>query len=189
MIARRSGEYWIAVLAICLGGCNALYFAESAKVALSVEARPDASQPVQGSFGGKQRTVVVAPPVAADRESTAMISSFRFGREPKAGSLFGPIEIHTALVTGEAARSLNPKQARDAALAIAGAPIPPAAEQAREIVGAMNPAQRERARALLELPDPTEAQRKELGRLTGLLDVVDENPKLLGEVRERLGGN
>lgn len=189
MIARGLAAFSMVGLASLLGGCNALYFAESAKVSLSVEARPDASQPVQGSFGGKQRTVVVAPPITADGESTAMISSFRFGREPQAGSLFGPIQIHTALLTGEAAHSLKPSQARDAALAIAAAPIPPAATQAREIVEGMNAAQKERARELLELPALTKAQEKELGRLTGLLDNLHENPKLLGEIRERLGGN
>lgn len=80
------------------GGCTALYFYEAARISLTVEARPDSSQPVQGNLGFKQRTAVVAPP-KSDGESAGMISSFRFGRS---GGFPGTIDIRTALVTGDA---------------------------------------------------------------------------------------
>jgi len=95
----RLGDGAILVALVIAGsGCNALYFYEQGKVALSLEARPDSSQPVQGSLGFKQRTAVVAPP-KIDGESAGMISSFRFGRT---GGFPGTIDIRTALVTGDA---------------------------------------------------------------------------------------
>lgn len=48
---------------IALTGCeNALYFYETEKISLTMEARPDSTQPVQGSLGLKQRVVLVTPP-------------------------------------------------------------------------------------------------------------------------------
>lgn len=184
---RRSAILLLLGATAALGGCNALYFYESAKISLSVEARPDASQPVQGNFGGKQRAAVVSPPLDADGESASMISSFRFEREPENDSAFGPIEIHTALVTGAAALAVNTRaKARRVALAVAGAPIPSAAEQASEIVDDMSEAQRARARALLARQTMTEQEKRELGQITGLLDNVDENRALLDELRRQL---
>lgn len=51
----------IALLTLLNGCSNALYFYETEKVSLTVEARPDSSQPVQGSLGIKQRVVLIAP--------------------------------------------------------------------------------------------------------------------------------
>jgi len=42
---------------------NSLYFYETDKISLTIEARPDSSQPVQGNFGLKQRLVLIVPPI------------------------------------------------------------------------------------------------------------------------------
>lgn len=118
--------YSIALyLASFLPGCtNALYFYETEKLSLTVEARPDSSQPVQGSLGIKQRVVLIAPkkrdtPMKNDSDdAVSAISSFSFNIIPE-GIIFHPVLIQTAFITGEAATSLNtPETASAAALAI-----------------------------------------------------------------------
>ncbi|MDD5273431.1 MAG: hypothetical protein PHU14_12010 [Methylovulum sp.] len=61
----------VACMAGVLASCsNALYFYETDKIALNTEARPDASQPIQGSLGLKQRVVLVAPKKAGPTGSS-----------------------------------------------------------------------------------------------------------------------
>lgn len=51
-------------LLLSLTACtNALYFYETDKISLTLEARPDSSQPVQGNFGLKQRIALVTPSI------------------------------------------------------------------------------------------------------------------------------
>lgn len=108
------------VLVTLLTGCsNALYFYETEKISLTVEARPDSSQPVQGSLGIKQRVALVAPRVdKKGGEALSSISSFSFKIIPEAGTIFNPVLIQTAFITGEAAANLNQTQATKAAQAI-----------------------------------------------------------------------
>lgn len=107
------------VLAIFLTGCtNALYFYETEKISLSVEARPDSSQPVQGNLGIKQRVVLIAPKKDKNNDAVSAISSFNFKIIPEPGTPFNPVLIQTAFIAGEAASQLNTKQAGDAAEAI-----------------------------------------------------------------------
>ena len=112
---------WALSAAFLLGGCtNALYFYETGKISLTLEGRPDSTEPVQGNLGFKQRTAVVAPGKLdgdgkAVMDSGSMISSFRFGTKDK-------ISIHTALITGQAARCLDDTEAQEAATAIVGVP-------------------------------------------------------------------
>lgn len=121
----------IASCLACLPtGCsNALYFYETEKIALTAEARPDSSQPVQGSLGLKQRVVLIAPPKDAQNagatsvdsgrgDALSAISSFSFKIIPKAGTIFNPVLIQTAFITGAAAAELDPPQAVAAAQAI-----------------------------------------------------------------------
>lgn len=44
-----------------LAGCSAVYFAEYEKFGLSVEGKPDAAEPVSGSFAIKQHVVLITP--------------------------------------------------------------------------------------------------------------------------------
>jgi hypothetical protein len=121
----------LAIAFTWLTGCsNALYFYETEKIAMSLEGRPDSSQPVQGSLGLKQRVAVVVPPevpdtMTAKSEALSMISSFRFHKDPGEERRFdiGPVTIQTAFVTGKAAKSLEQPEAGEIARAIAQAPV------------------------------------------------------------------
>lgn len=136
--------YSIALCLACfLPGCtNALYFYETEKISLIVEARPDSTQPVQGSLGIKQRVVLIAPkksdaskknnisdtpkkndncdpPKKIDNDdAVSAISSFSFNIIPKAGTIFNPVLIQTAFITGDAAACLKETEAQNAAQAI-----------------------------------------------------------------------
>lgn len=49
------------IILLILSSCsNALYFYETDKISLTLEARPDSTQPVQGNFGLKQRLALVS---------------------------------------------------------------------------------------------------------------------------------
>jgi hypothetical protein len=118
----------LAILLILLNGCsNALYFYETEKIALSLEGRPDSSQPVQGSLGLKQRVAVVAPPKDPDTkiqaldEAISMLSSFRFRKDAGGFLDLGPVTIQTALVTGSAAAGLEEGQTKKVAPVVANA--------------------------------------------------------------------
>jgi hypothetical protein len=120
-----------------LTGCkNALYFYETEKISLTAEARPDSSQPVQGSLGIKQRVVLIAPRKNDNDDAVSAISSFNFKIIPKAGTIFNPVLIQTAFITGEAADKLGPVPATLAAQAITlnGVEIPPIDKLAGQIV-------------------------------------------------------
>jgi len=116
-------------IALCLAGflpgcTNALYFYETEKISLIVEARPDSTQPVQGSLGIKQRVVLIAPKKNENNEAVSAITSFSFNIIPKAGTIFNPVLIQTAFITGDAAAQLCPAEAQNAAQAIEGILMP-----------------------------------------------------------------
>ncbi|MCK5353838.1 MAG: hypothetical protein KAJ63_01865, partial [Methyloprofundus sp.] len=115
---------------------NALYFYEADKISLTVEARPDSSQPVQGNFGLKQRIALVVPPMNSnckteppltdqdqdcEQEALSAITSFRFKKSPGGLLDIGPVSIKTAFITGKAASDLE--NSRGAAIAAATAII------------------------------------------------------------------
>lgn len=113
--------YAILLCCVVLSGCvNTMYFYETEKVSLTVEARPDSSQPVQGSLGIKQRVALIVPKKSnndtGDGEALSAISSFNFRIMDEAG--FDPILIQTAFITGKAAAELTDAQAAVAAQAI-----------------------------------------------------------------------
>ncbi len=104
-------------LLICCSCSNTLYFYETEQISLTVEGRPDSTQPVQGNLGIKQRAVLIVPPKAGG-EALSAISSFQFTKSPGGVFNFGPVTIRAALVTGEAATKLNPYQQQNAARAV-----------------------------------------------------------------------
>ena len=188
MFARRA---WLlaAVLALAGSGCtNALYFYETGKISLTVEGRPDSTQPVQGNLGYKQRTAVVAPgkvdrATGRSTDSASMISSFRFGTKDK-------ISIRTALITGQAARCLDDSGAQAAARVVAKvAPIPAYSELAKEATNAAVAKQQlPRLQELLGKPFSalTPDQKTELGKITDTGD--NYNQQLHEAIAEELGG-
>jgi len=112
----------ILLCPILLPSCsNALYFYETDKVSLTVDARPDSSQPVQGNLGIKQRVALVTPATKSlVEDALSSISSFRFKIAEEPG--FNPVTIQSAFITGDAASCLNQKQTENAAsiLALSG---------------------------------------------------------------------
>lgn len=64
-------------LLIC-AGCNAVYFYETEKASLTLEARPDPTSPISGSFGIKQRIATVVPPSSSSTQpaSDAVAASY-----------------------------------------------------------------------------------------------------------------
>jgi hypothetical protein len=102
-------------LSFLLIGCanQPMYFYETEKISLTVEARPDSSQPVQGSLGIKQRLALIAPKKNQNDsskgvgEAVSALSSFSFKISPEKNNLFDPVLIQTAFVTGEAAAKLG----------------------------------------------------------------------------------
>lgn len=133
----------ILVSPLLLPSCsNALYFYETDKISLLVEARPDSSQPIQGNLGLKQRVALVTPatknsedakpsangsacddalvtPSTKNPEGDAMsgISSFRFKIDEEPG--FNPVTIQSAFITGEAASCLDSEQTEKASSIVA----------------------------------------------------------------------
>ncbi|MDO8997710.1 MAG: hypothetical protein Q7U77_13880 [Sediminibacterium sp.] len=115
----------VIFLSILLIGCaNSMYFYETEKISLTVEARPDSSQPVQGSLGIKQRLALIAPKMngndssKGNGEAVSSISSFSLKIMPEKNNLFDPVLIQTAFITGDAATKITKEQAVRAAEAI-----------------------------------------------------------------------
>lgn len=122
-----------ALLGACAG--NPVYFYETEKIAFTVEARPDVSQPVQGSLGLKQRIVLITPRKIDDDvslptdtnsgiktgdttkgtkiksgDSVSVLSTFRFSKTPSTNALVGvgAFLIQSALITGDAVECAVP---------------------------------------------------------------------------------
>ena len=128
---------------VLLTSCsNALYFYETDKISLTVEARPDSSQPVQGNLGLKQRVALVTPATRIPQDvlpsanesacddalvtpstkilegdALSSINSFRFKIEEEPG--FNPVTIQSAFITGDAASCLKQNEAATAAKIVA----------------------------------------------------------------------
>jgi hypothetical protein len=166
------------VVPLFLDGCgNALLFYETGKLSLTLEARPDSSQPVQGNLGFKQRSAVVAPPKSRGNLSTdagSMISSFRVTKEEDWRG-WGPLTVQTTLVTGRAASELNAIQAGRVARAVAGVPTY-VDIAAGGIAAAERQGKRERLGELTakDWPALSDAEKTELGGLTDTFSQYDE---------------
>lgn len=108
--------YLFLFLPLLLTGCaNSIYFYETEKISLTVEARPDSTQPVQGNLGIKQRVAMIVPrksnDAEKDGEALSTVSSFDFRiKDDENFFRFNPILIRTAFVTGEAADKLYDKE-------------------------------------------------------------------------------
>jgi len=99
-----------ALLSLLLSGCaNSLYFYETEKFSLTVEARPDSTQPVQGNLGIKQRVGLIVPGKEDNGngggEAMSSLSNFNLRIIDK-GNIFNPVLIQTAFITGDAASGL-----------------------------------------------------------------------------------
>lgn len=108
-----------------LSGCtNAIYFYETEKVSITLEARPDPSQPVSGNVGIKQRVVVITPPKEDNGtppkkdDAVSMISKFNLVIEED--TRWNPITIESTLLTGEAVTGLGPTEKQRAFEAVGG---------------------------------------------------------------------
>jgi hypothetical protein len=59
---KRITIWLLPAAALLVTGCSSVYFYETDKISLTVEARPDMTGPIQGNFGLKQRVVAFVPP-------------------------------------------------------------------------------------------------------------------------------
>lgn len=116
-MCQKPSIYRAFFLSLLLTGCaNSIYFYETEKISLTVEARPDSTQPVQGNLGIKQRVALIVPKKSNDNadgkdgEALSTVSSFDFRiKDDENFFRFNPILIRTAFVTGEAADKLYDK--------------------------------------------------------------------------------
>ncbi|MBK8814536.1 MAG: hypothetical protein IPN42_03055 [Methylococcaceae bacterium] len=187
IIARYTG---FLILVCLLAGCeNALYFYETDKVSLTVEARPDSSQPVQGSLGIKERTVLIAPRKDENQDAVSAISSFNFKIIPEAGTIFNPVLLQTAFITGDAASELTPDKAQGAAKAIALSGINISSEEklANDIVNESTPDQKNILKEITgrDFNSLTEQDWKNISEITSL-DKTVYNKALHEALRAKL---
>ena len=176
--------FMISCLSFLLIGCaNSMYFYETEKISLSVEARPDSSQPVQGNLGIKQRVALVVPKKCNDtgdsmicndglknknsREALSAISSFSFNIIPKSWTPFNAVLIQTAFITGEAASQFDSDSKKAAAVSeaitIEGAEIPSIDTYARCIFDSVkfDENKRRKLRQIVEKNNFTELSKSE----------------------------
>jgi hypothetical protein len=73
---------------LVLAGCHSVYFYETDKISLTIEARPDATGPIQGNFGLKQRVVAFVPPTKAATETAT-----RPATRPTTQSTTQPVDL------------------------------------------------------------------------------------------------
>ncbi len=141
---------WLAVaLPGLLIGCNSVYFYETEKMALAVEARPDPTAPIAGNLGLKQRVVLITPstdpastpqdergdgnddPLAmrsrdAQGDALSVLNSFRLRLHPREqGRMFSRMTIDGALITGRPARQLSAEQSARAIAVLTGGETAP----------------------------------------------------------------
>ena len=68
----------LALAIVGLTACsNAIYYYQSDRVSLTLETRPDPTQPVQGNLGIKQRIAVITPGL----ESVSIGGEKEFGKD------------------------------------------------------------------------------------------------------------
>lgn len=204
-------RWWAAALCpvvLMSGGCfkNAAYIYETEKVSISLEARPDPSQPVSGSVGIKQRIVAVVPaqnePEAKQGPGTdavSVLSSFDFEKGKSPGFFAAsPIDIRSVMITGKAARSIPAANLPKAFEAIAITPIDPLSKTVRSALERATATRNGDARVRVLLSkgyDNLTAQEKtELEALTGLTGQLDPPvgdtsgaKRIYAEMRKQLG--
>lgn len=105
----------IILLAGALSACfNAVSFHQSERVSIALEARTtDPQQPVQGTIGIRNRTIVVAPGkrniiatgFQQPGEATSIISDLNFVRSKGDSNGFGKTTVTSAFIAGAAANS------------------------------------------------------------------------------------
>jgi hypothetical protein len=169
--------FTLVLVSVTLTGCsNALYFYQTERIAMVLEARPDSSQPVQGSLGIKHRIALIAPAKEKEGESVSALSTFRFQKEAGTAGGIGPVTIRSTLLTGKAAHDLDQTQTTAAVTAMADGELPTWNKIAGNAL-----ADAERAGTLVELgslankpyKDLDYEEKQRLGRLTGALKNYD----------------
>lgn len=117
---KKPSVFTTALVCVTLTGCsNALYFYQTERIAMVLEARPDSSQPIQGSVGIKHRIALVTPAKEKDGESVSALSKFAFKKEPGSVGRVGPVTIRSTLLTGQATKELTQSQTTAAVAAMA----------------------------------------------------------------------
>ncbi len=168
---RISHLFMTALVSATTAGCsNALYFYQTERIAMVLEARPDSSQPIQGSVGIKHRIALVTPAKEKEGDSVSALSKFAFEKKPGSLGRVGPVTIRSTLLTGQATKELTQSQTTAAVAAMADGELP---TWNRIAVDVLSEAQSEGT--LTELgtvankpwEDLTVEEKKALGRLSG----------------------
>lgn len=98
---------FLALVILVLSGCSSALIYETEKVAISIEARSDPSQPISGTFGAKQRVALVLPGkesgIGKPGEALSVVSYFNLDLDTGDGLNDDGLVIDTVLLTGEAA--------------------------------------------------------------------------------------
>jgi hypothetical protein len=133
-------------------GCgNSIYYYQSDSFSLKLKGRAsDASKPVQGSLGFKERVAIITPPKAEKDESVSLLSGFSFSKEE---GFFGRVNIRSALVTGEAANNLPPDGNAIAGkvLQLKGNDIPGHSEIAKKVLDQMTQDNKEKLKTFIRI--------------------------------------
>jgi hypothetical protein len=110
---RMAGTLLITTILATTACSNAITFHQSERNSISLELRTtDPNQPLQGTIGIKNRTIVVAPGKSkvsvpgtqATGDAASVVSDFYFSRNKGSGGQFGKTIIRSSFITGDAAR-------------------------------------------------------------------------------------
>lgn len=137
-------------------GCgNSIYYYQSDSFSLKLKGRAsDASKPVQGNLGFKERVAIITPPKAKNDESVSLLSGFSFSKEE---GFLGRVNIRSALVTGEAANNLSTSDGKTTSgneiagkvLQLTGNDIPEHTEIAEKVLDKMTQENKDKLKALI----------------------------------------
>jgi hypothetical protein len=195
----------LALALVGLTACsNAIYYYQSDRVSLTLETRPDPTQPVQGNLGIKQRIAVITPGTESVQigvenepgidssevpkgEALSLIGSFKFGKDKGSGLDTGPVVIKAALICGDAAAKLKPGEASNASKALTAQSIPTYADLALRAIQKAEEKQKKPDLTRLnskKFSELSSQEKKELGEITGALSTYDA--KLHEEIQKTL---
>ncbi len=175
----RLAKIIFVVLILMESGCgNSIYYYQSDSLSLKLKGRAsDASKPVQGNLGFKERVAIITPPKTKDDESVSLLSGFSFSKEE---GFLGRVNIRSALVTGEAANNLSSQGGQAASgnemagkvLQLAGNEIPEHNEIAEKVLKKMSLENKEKLKQFIfrnNCPNSFgDLEKAEYLRLTGL---------------------
>ena len=99
----------ILLVSLVLVSCkNSIYFYETARFSMTVEAKANSYEPISGNIGYKQQVAVIVPPKRSDDNSEAVsfVSNISAKTEPITGG-FDKISFSSVMISGKAAEGIS----------------------------------------------------------------------------------